>query len=451
MEYEYASAHGLNVLVFLLADDALWKHQYDEREKDPRVNDWRKQLAKDHTVKWFNHEPTSVEVLPAVTSWLTERKHPLERLWPTLADIELVTQSFFESSFPAYVLDPSQRVVAWNTSFRVLVGQNDGPKRGQRLNDWLESKGHHEVTMARSAQQWAPSIERGVLVLNTESFGRTQFDQLSTPVIERESGETRYRTAALSPSGTDPERIAGFLTAVEKRLAKQLFWTQYAVAYDKVLLPYSGYQELIRLHCECVRSAPTGHVLDLGAGTGNIALAILKQYAGRTVYAIDNNQSMLYQLASKCRRYEDRLVIQFDDVENFSDVMPDAFAAVVMNNVLMFLKDPQSVLRRVSTSLIDNGLLSIHVPNQTSSIENLLLNVERELGRSGRLIKLRKEFDLVASHNRSMDAGSEKLWRFSTDDLYHLLDEAGFVVDCLPQPTYAEQGIYISARKKATA
>ena len=448
MEYDYAKKKGIYVLVFLLRDDSAWFAEHDERSKDPNVAAWRNYLLDQHGASWFGLQADSLDVLPAVTRWVTGRKHHYESLWPTVADIELVTQSFFESSFPAYVLDTLQRTVAWNTSFRVLVGQR-GPTRFQHIKDWQELYGH-QVTTLSNPQERAPSIERAVLVLHTESFGRMQFDQLTTPVIDPKSSDTKYYTAALSPSGTDPEVVARFLAAVQDRLARQLFWTQYAVAYDKVLLPYSGYQDLIKLHSETIRNAPCGKVLDLGAGTGNIAFQILNLYPNRFVTAIDSNQSMLYQLTSKCRRFEDRLEIRFDDVEDVPDVTPEVFAAVVMNNVMMFLKEPQSILKSVCTCLITDGLLSLHVPNQGSSVETLLSNIRSEWEKSGRFSSIKKEFEILASYNRSMDSGDRKLGRFSAEELSRLLNEAGFTVDRVQEGTYAGQGIYVLARKQGS-
>jgi hypothetical protein len=41
LEYSYAIEHGIEVLPFLLEEDTDWNIKFDERDKDPRMRDWR--------------------------------------------------------------------------------------------------------------------------------------------------------------------------------------------------------------------------------------------------------------------------------------------------------------------------------------------------------------------------------------------------------------------------
>jgi ubiquinone/menaquinone biosynthesis C-methylase UbiE len=445
-EYEYAMANGIDVLVFLLRDDTPWKREYDELATDQELQRWRNELRNNHVVSEFGLEPDSVEVLPAVMRWLSAREDSHRTIWPMAVDMDLVTQSFFESTFPAYILDDSRCVVSWNSSFMILVGQHDGPIRGQSLKHWLASKGHG-MTITSTAKGSGHSIERATLVLHTERFGRVEFDQLTTPILDRESGRVKYFAAALSPSVTEREVVESFLEAVESRLADQLFWSQYAVAYDRVLMRYPGYTQLIEMHCDSVLKAPLGRVLDLGAGTGNVTLAILNRSADWRVIAVDYNQSMLYQLLRKCRKFENRMEIRFAEIEQLVDITPGSISAVVMNNVLMFLTEPLKVLQRVCAWLIAGGVLSLHVPNLDSSIETLLLDIRNKLEESGDFREVSEDYSLVYSQNLRMGAVHKKLSKFSANALTQLLEEAGFIVDLIKDGTYAGQGMYAVASK----
>jgi hypothetical protein len=73
LEYRAAVTQGSCVLAFLLKDNALWLREFDEREKDPKLESWRADLMKQRGVGWFNHEPSSINIAPALTRWVADR------------------------------------------------------------------------------------------------------------------------------------------------------------------------------------------------------------------------------------------------------------------------------------------------------------------------------------------------------------------------------------------
>ena len=74
LEYDEAKRRGIDILPFMLRNDALWRRQYDELESDPEMQPWRQGLMNDHGVSFFDHTPASVEVAPAVTRWVAEKQ-----------------------------------------------------------------------------------------------------------------------------------------------------------------------------------------------------------------------------------------------------------------------------------------------------------------------------------------------------------------------------------------
>ncbi len=148
LEYEYARKNGIHVLVFLLEDKTPWPREYDDWETDPKIQAWRNELRRDHAVSEFGLDPISVQVLEPVTRWYSSREDYQKTSWPKGVDMWLVTQSFFESTFPAYILDASGYVIGWNSSFMTLVGQHDGPEKGQHVEDWITSKGHEMAILS---------------------------------------------------------------------------------------------------------------------------------------------------------------------------------------------------------------------------------------------------------------------------------------------------------------
>ena len=74
MEYRYAREHGIDVLPFLLDEQAPWPRQFDELDKDPAIRLWRAELQEHHGVGFFGMAPQTIQIAPALTRWLAKRK-----------------------------------------------------------------------------------------------------------------------------------------------------------------------------------------------------------------------------------------------------------------------------------------------------------------------------------------------------------------------------------------
>lgn len=70
LEYEAAIREGMDVLVYLLDDKAPWWSEFDERDSDPELLRWRKQLQEKHGRGLFGLAPVSIEIAPALTRWV---------------------------------------------------------------------------------------------------------------------------------------------------------------------------------------------------------------------------------------------------------------------------------------------------------------------------------------------------------------------------------------------
>lgn len=74
LEYQAALDMGIDVLVFMLADDSPWRGKFDELEKDPEITRWRAELKEVTGVGFFGLQPSSIEIAPALTRWIAERQ-----------------------------------------------------------------------------------------------------------------------------------------------------------------------------------------------------------------------------------------------------------------------------------------------------------------------------------------------------------------------------------------
>ncbi len=73
LEQRAAVERGVDVLVFMLGEQAPWPRQFDELDKDPEIQRWREELMEHKGVGFFDHDPDSIEIAPALTRWLRER------------------------------------------------------------------------------------------------------------------------------------------------------------------------------------------------------------------------------------------------------------------------------------------------------------------------------------------------------------------------------------------
>ena len=89
MEYDAAVKQGVNIVPFMLTEDAPWPRKFDELDKDPEVRTWREQLKKSHGVESFGLEPRSIDLTGTLGRWLTQNKsveaesrNPERIAWP---------------------------------------------------------------------------------------------------------------------------------------------------------------------------------------------------------------------------------------------------------------------------------------------------------------------------------------------------------------------------------
>ena len=78
MEYEAALRQGVEVLVYQLDDHAKWWANYDEREKDPGLKEWRSNLGKRHGAEFFTDDPCSINMTGALGRWFLKKGVPSE-------------------------------------------------------------------------------------------------------------------------------------------------------------------------------------------------------------------------------------------------------------------------------------------------------------------------------------------------------------------------------------
>lgn len=74
LEHQTAIDEGIEVLVFMLKEEAAWSRKFDELDKDPELHNWRNELKEHKGVGFFDYDPRTIEIAPALTRWVNERR-----------------------------------------------------------------------------------------------------------------------------------------------------------------------------------------------------------------------------------------------------------------------------------------------------------------------------------------------------------------------------------------
>lgn len=173
LEYDAAIAQGIDVLVFQLDDNdaKLWS-KYDDREKDPTVQEWRGSLGKKHGVQFFTDDPRSIDMTGALGRWLSRK----QTVQPGSREVEDFNWPGDESPYPGL------RALQETTDIYVSYASEDRERVGP-LARALEQEGwsvwwDREIPMGQSfdeVTQNALNAAKVVVVVWTNTSVKSQW------------------------------------------------------------------------------------------------------------------------------------------------------------------------------------------------------------------------------------------------------------------------------------
>lgn len=220
------------------------------------------------------------------------------------------------------------------------------------------------------------------------------------------------------------ERAEELSDAISNELRRLLTWESYAASYDRVLPLLPFYREVVNRHVQCLSAPGISNVLDLGAGTGNVSVALLK--AGRQVTALDLSRAMLEKLRSKvpneCR---DRLTIQEQNAEHLPQWCDETFDGVTVLLACYAMATPARALREALRLLRPGGELIITEPKRTFQLEPLLAFVDQFLQQEELYDKLKDDWARVNSANIELDP-EKRSAPLRAEDIVEELQSAAF-------------------------
>jgi ubiquinone/menaquinone biosynthesis C-methylase UbiE len=246
---------------------------------------------------------------------------------------------------------------------------------------------------------WRPSydqvrITESPFVYDSQRYGRTQIETVCVPSIDAATGTylgsvVNFVIRAIAV----PE---DFAAALRERWSREILWTIYAVSYDRILPEMPFYREVVDRHLEAIRAAKAMRVLDLGAGTGNVAVPLLDD--GREVVAVDASRAMITRLKSKVSSAsEGRLTVIVDTAEHLPQFPDHGFDGVSALLSFFDMDEPRLALAEAVRLLRPGGTLVITDPKACFDVRPLMEFAERHLREGGRFEELRDDWSRVAS------------------------------------------------------
>ena len=196
-------------------------------------------------------------------------------------------------------------------------------------------------------------------------------------------------------------------------------------AYDRIIRAFiPAYEEMLERAAQAVAEARPGRVIDLGAGTGALAQALLRRCEEATVELIDADAEMLDQARERLAPFASRVSYSVRDFRGPLPPCDVAVASLALHHVPT-LAEKREIFGATHAALPPGGVF-----------------VNADATMPADPAARRADYETWAAHLVSCGIEEEQAWRhfqeWSGEDTYlpleeelAALEEAGFVADCL--------------------
>jgi ubiquinone/menaquinone biosynthesis C-methylase UbiE len=346
---------------------------------------------------------------------------------------------------PSYVLDNNYYFLDWNPAFDVLVAKPLGLARADHCVDFIKRLENCDDVVERSKNVFAPGkdplVDCEELRFQSPTYGLIKFHKIAA-LINDQKGNPLSWSVNLNIAAAEKE--AELWRDLEQKLREVVNWSRYAVSYDKLLYPFTDYNELVDLVVSQLGDAQL--CADLGAGTGNATLRLLEKNPSRHIWAIESNEMMLQYLKQKVGAHLGRLTAIKDDVVRLGALryQNDYFDAAIMINVLYAVEDPLECLRQACRILKPGGVLVLSTPHRDTDVKKVLKKLRDVLQSKGLLESLAEEFETAKLVHEKMD---HLIHRDSKEDIQRYVGEAGLEICDWRDGEYADAVVVVTAVK----
>jgi SAM-dependent methyltransferase len=161
-------------------------------------------------------------------------------------------------------------------------------------------------------------------------------------------------------------------------------WSEFARSYDTICSQLNCYRRMADKILRDTQGA--GYVIDAGCGTGLLSEPLVAR--GTRVVGFDNNPGMLAVALDKQARAAPearaRWTVLEGDVRTFPRGAEPGADAVVLNNVLFYVREPEQVLRESLAHLKPGGRLISAGPRRRPDLQKVMVNSVQEWKAEGR-------------------------------------------------------------------
>jgi ubiquinone/menaquinone biosynthesis C-methylase UbiE len=346
---------------------------------------------------------------------------------------------------PSYTLDNNYYFLDWNPAFDMLIAKPLGLARADHCVDFIKRLENCDAVVERSKNLFGPGkdplVDTEELRFQSPTYGLIKFCKIAA-LINDQKGNPLSWTVNLNISAVEKE--TELWQDLERKLQDVVNWSRYAVSYDKLLSPFTDYNDLVELVVRRLGDAQL--CADLGAGTGNATLKLLETHPSRQVWAIESNETMLQSLRQKAGAHLGRLTSIKDDVGRLGALryQNDYFDAAIMINVLYAVQDPLECLRQACRILKPGGVLLLSTPHRDTDVKKILAKLRTVLQSKGLFDALAEEFETAKLVHEKMES---LIHRDTKDDIRRYFKEAGLEIRDWYDSEYADSVVVVKAVK----
>jgi ubiquinone/menaquinone biosynthesis C-methylase UbiE/PAS domain-containing protein len=361
---------------------------------------------------------------------------------------------------PMYLLDSAYRIIDWNDAFTLAFDKTMEGRKGRSVLEWTYFLDNYEQVLKHGVKAFADPNNLPPIDVEPIDYTSIRYGKLSATKrayqIPNDDGACMAWLVTLGLKFADSEQALVFHRDLIDLLAMNLMWSEYAMSYDRVLNSTRVYPQLLDKLIggqAGVRPIPDdARILDLGAGTGNLAYKLITGSPNRLIFAAEYNRTMLAFLRLKCRDFlrDDEeaggIIARKQDITSLFGLKDNYFDFVILNNVLYAVQDALACLKEAYRVLKPGGELRLSGPRKDTKLPILFNQILKELKESNAFHELEPDYQRVLRINE-LKLG-QRLHRWSTEEVKALLREAGFSrIVHSSEDVYAGQSMLVCAVK----